>query len=171
VNNTIHRDFRLDNTTFNRAQDVIVDNGTAVNFPAGKVAYLGGFTCCPPRILVSLLKNTNPGKRTTIMRLSCSSFSPLSLLYSASCVPQNHGPTSDENARLRSFWKRLNAAVLWEKFVVAAEEGDTETLKEMSKMVVTMKNSVMHSTVAIEPDGIESCGTGIAERLVIDDEE
>jgi serine/threonine protein kinase len=174
ANNIIHRDLRLDNIIFNKAQAVIIDYGTAVNFPAGEVDYLGGFTCCPPRILSTFHQKYEPQKEDdyhAFVLLVHSVHYPYSIQQFASAKIAD--PSSDENARLRSFWKRLKAAALWGNFVVAAEKGETETLKEMVKMVVTMEKSVDigHSAGAIELEDIESCRTGIAERLVMTDEE
>jgi hypothetical protein len=67
----------------------------------------------------------------------------------------------------------LKAAAVWGDFVVAAEEGDTEALKKIRKMVITVEKPVGigHPTGTIELEGVESCRIGIAERLVVVDEE
>jgi len=140
ANDIIHRDLRLDNIVFDGAQAVIIDYGAAVILPAINIAYLGGFSCCPPRILSAFHERYDPRKEDDyhafVLFVHSVHYPSSTRQFSFYKIADS---MSDENARLRRFWRRLKVSTVWGNFVLAAERGDVKTLRTMADMVVTVE--------------------------------
>lgn len=136
----VHRDVRMDNIIWNIDHAVLIDFGAAVDLPRHRgapVGYIGGYLCCPPRIIGNIDISYYPEPAD-----DC--FSVI-LLVNTVLFPsrwqsfrseQLEKPGSQETYRLTSFWKQMESSPVWGQYWLAAKHARYDQLKKMTQFFV-----------------------------------
>ncbi|KAA8894702.1 hypothetical protein FN846DRAFT_912596 [Sphaerosporella brunnea] len=127
----LHRDIRWDNIVLYGTRAVIVDYGGGIDL--GELAgdatdYVGGFICCPPRLLGDLQRPYYPKRGDD--------YHAYVLLVNTLMMPQTvtgvkSGNVASATRMLQEMWRRLRENELWRRYILAAEQEDTATLARL----------------------------------------
>jgi hypothetical protein len=142
--NILHRDICWDNIVYGKSthRPTLVDFGAAIHLPHEpvEVAYLGGFICCPPRLLADIPKPYIPEKSDdyhAYILLANSMLFPGSVagFHCASVID----PDDDEVSRLQQLWCGLEESRVWDRYVKAAVQGNHAMMKTLPGVVFRLE--------------------------------
>lgn len=136
----VHRDVRMDNIIWDVDHAVLIDFGAAVDLPRHRgtpVCYIGGYLCCPPRIIGNIDISYHPEPaddcfsvvllvNTVLFPARWQSFRSVEL----------EKPGSPETYRLAAFWEKMKSSPVWGQYWLAAMEANYDQLKMMNQFFV-----------------------------------